>query len=233
MCFLLYNYNWAAAYRTKACVSGHSSLTDLPLSLPLLLSQPMGSACWSPLWRWPWWRWASQPCSTWCLALYSPAWRWRSGARSCPSSGLGVDLWWIPVWYECPLRIIPLSLSKKSVPQKSPPGHKEIYIVRNEVEIQVEWPLGCIFVLNDSTVPTDALCNPCPKPTPPYPSLSCSVHCSLVLRTRPSMNVTAGILSGLGFKFLFSFTPLKVIEFPPSLQLPPPLGFYLAEPFII
>ena len=127
----------------------------------------MGLAYWSPLWHWPWWRWASQPCSTWCLALYSPAWRWHSGARSCPSSGLGLDLWWIPVWYECPLRIIPLPPSKKkTVPQKSPTGHRSIYIMRNEVEIQVEWQLGCIFVFNDFTVPTDALCNPCPKPTP-------------------------------------------------------------------
>ena len=89
---------------------------QMPASLSL--SQPMALACWSPLWRWLWWRWASQPCSTWCLARYSPALQWRSGAGSCPSSGLEVDLWWIPVWYEWPLQ-------KNPLPPPAPPLKKD------------------------------------------------------------------------------------------------------------
>lgn len=108
-------------------------LQELKWRLSLSLSHQLtASACWSPSWRWPWCRWVSRRYSTWCLALCSPASVLRCGAGSCPSSGLEVDLWWIPVWYDCLLRKNKKTLKKK--------GEKNLGLnnMQTKVEFQVE-----------------------------------------------------------------------------------------------
>lgn len=120
----------------------------------------MASACSSPSWPWRWCRWASRRCSTWCLALCSPASPWRCGARSCRSSGLEVDLWWIPVSYE---RLLRNNKKKQKKTKKNTNKKTSVNNTHSKVNLKLSNPFKYFY-------PSNSFC----FTVPPLPSHRCS-----------------------------------------------------------